>query len=466
VKNNALAFELDDPVVARPTRAVTPVEVGITDDQIIGVGGMALWGDLLDRLGVYDQANRRQLRVIGPAGYNGGECYRSLVEVLLAGGDFLVDRHLLSGNAIADLRGDHSLASHTTLWRFLAGASAGKPQATAAVNRVMLRRAWAMGAGPTGTTLTIDPDATAVETYGPGKEGSRFGYKGKVCMAPFVGVLGETGDVIAVRARGGSANPGRALGNFIRECLAAIPHEVLKGRHVWVRSDSAGHSENVIATAESIDADYSVSAKKTTRIKEAIASLAADNKTKWRKAKHCENAEVGETTVILGEGKDARTLRLIVRRQRRGNFEQLSIDDIDSAYHYFAFVTNVERTRMSAVRVDAHHRLRGGIPEGTIARLKEGFGFIHAPLESFWGNAMWWHAAALAYNVCVWLQKLALPAEFNNAKPKRMRLAFLNIPAKVVNHARGVTLKLPRTYAYFDAFVEALARIRRLPYFA
>ena len=115
--------------------------------------------------------------------------------------------------------------------------------------------------------------------------------------------------------------------------------------------------------------------------------------------------------------------------------------------------------------MEAHHRLRGGLPEGAIARLKEGFGFDHAPLESFWGNAMWWHASALAYNVTVWLQKLALPAQFGNVKPKRLRICFLNIPAKVVAHARGLTLRLPRSYPHFDAFVEALARIRRLPHF-
>ena len=88
MNNNAFAFELDDPVVSRPTRGVGAVEVGITDDQIISVGGLPLWGELLDHLGLYDEANRRQLRVIGPEGYSGGECYRALVEILLAGGDF------------------------------------------------------------------------------------------------------------------------------------------------------------------------------------------------------------------------------------------------------------------------------------------------------------------------------------------------------------------------------------------
>ena len=42
----------------------------------------------------------------------------------------------------------------------------------AAVNRDMLRRAWAMGAAPAPGILTIDPDATYVDTYGKLKEGS------------------------------------------------------------------------------------------------------------------------------------------------------------------------------------------------------------------------------------------------------------------------------------------------------
>lgn len=118
MNDTALAFELDDPRLERPTRGVFPVEVEPTDDQIINVGGIALWCELLDHLGLYDEANRRRLREIGPEGYNSGECFRALVETLLAGGDFLSDRHLLDGDAITQLRGDHSLPSHTTLGAF------------------------------------------------------------------------------------------------------------------------------------------------------------------------------------------------------------------------------------------------------------------------------------------------------------------------------------------------------------
>ena len=78
-----------------------------------GVAGIVLWGELLDRVGLVGECDRRDLRPIGPGGYSGGECYRAVVELQLAGGDFLSDRSLLAGEATQRLRGGHALASHT-----------------------------------------------------------------------------------------------------------------------------------------------------------------------------------------------------------------------------------------------------------------------------------------------------------------------------------------------------------------
>jgi hypothetical protein len=119
-----------------------------------------------------------------------------------------------------------------------------------------------------------------------------------------------------------------------------------------------------------------------------------------------------------------------------------------------------------AAEVEAHHRLRGGIPEDAIRQLKEDFGLIHAPLENFFGNWLWWQACALAHNVARWIRVLALPREFRRCRGKRLRLAFFNVAARVVRHARQLWLRLPASYAWADAFIEALTRIRRLPAFA
>ena len=68
-----------------------------------------------------------------------------------------------------------------------------------------------MGAAPAPGILTIDPDATYVDTYGKHKEGSTFSYHHEVQMSPLVGVVGETGDVLAIRARGGNASPRKKI---------------------------------------------------------------------------------------------------------------------------------------------------------------------------------------------------------------------------------------------------------------
>ena len=58
-----------------------------------------------------------------------------------------------------------------------------------------------------------------MNTYGPTKEGSAFHYSHEIGLSPMVGVCGETGDVLALRARGGSAAPARAIGSFLDECV-------------------------------------------------------------------------------------------------------------------------------------------------------------------------------------------------------------------------------------------------------
>jgi hypothetical protein len=455
-------------IIARPRREAAPVKVTVTEEDVTGVAGVALWGPMLDRLNVVDVADRRLLRPIGPGGYTGGECYRTLVEVLLAGGDFLSDRSLLEG-ATEALRGQHAFPSHTTLFRFLAGADFGRAQKAAAVNRTMLARAWAMGAGPIGGVVTIDPDATLVDTYGPGKEGSTFTYRGEVGLSPLIGVCGETGDVLALRARGGNAHPGRANAGFIRECVAAIPAPVRETKNLWVRIDSAGYQHDVFATCESLGAVFTVTAPQRSNIRTAILALAADPATRWVPALAAEaekGSEIAETTIEIGRTKkDRRLLRLIVRRQRTSAGDQLSLDDLDG-WRFHAIVTNLPALFAPADEVEAHHRLRGGIPEDTIRQLKEDFGLIHAPVQNFFGNWLWWHAAVLAHNVARWIRVLALPREFHRCRGKRLRLAFFNVAARVVTHARQLHLRIPRSHAWADAFIEALTRIRALPAFA
>ena len=220
----------------------------------------------------------------------------------MAGGEFLSDRSLLEG-ATEQLRGAHAFPSHTTLYRFVAGADFGRAQKAAAVNRTMLARAWAWGFGPDGGMVTIDPDATLVDTYGPQKEGSRFSYRGETGLSPLLGVCGETGDVLAVRARGGNAHPGRDLAGFIRECHAAIPGPVWATKSLWVRIDSAGYQHDVFRTCEQLGAVFSITAPQRSNIKTFVHALAGDRSTVWVPALNAEGergSEIAETIIEIG----------------------------------------------------------------------------------------------------------------------------------------------------------------------
>lgn len=460
-----LLFEIDDMVMSRPWQRVTPVVVEATEDDVTGVAGIALFGELLDRLGLVQAADRRGLRPIGPGGYSGGECYRPVVELQLAGGDFISDVSLLKDDATQRLRGSHALPSHTTLYRFLAGADLGRVAKAMAVNRDMLRRAWAMGAAPAPGILTIDPDATYIDTYGTQKEGSRFSYKGTVQMSPLVGVVGETGDVLAIRARGGNASPRRKLASFVDECVSAIPKEARANYQLWLRVDSAGFSKSVVEAATKHSAAFSITCVQNKAIRRAIEALATDPATVWVPAKEADGelagSEVAETIYRFAK----RDLRLIVRRQKKVSGEQLSFDDL-GGFRFFALVTNVAPMLASAVDVDHHHRQRGGVPEEAIRQLQHDFGMNHAPLQSFPANWLWWLASALAYNVARWVRVLALPEAFRTCRGKRLRASFFNVSARVVRSARRLHLRLPRAYRHAGAFIAALAKLRALPTYA
>ncbi len=72
MKTTPLLFDIEDHVVSRPSQRVAPVIVETTEDDVTGVAGIALFGELLDHLGLVEAADRRNLRPIGPGGYSGG----------------------------------------------------------------------------------------------------------------------------------------------------------------------------------------------------------------------------------------------------------------------------------------------------------------------------------------------------------------------------------------------------------
>lgn len=81
---------------------------------------------------------------------------------MLAGGDCIDDADVLRSGATAAVLG-HRVLAPSTLGTFLRSFSFGHVRQLDGFSELALARAWAVGAGPGGDSLTIDMDSTVCE---------------------------------------------------------------------------------------------------------------------------------------------------------------------------------------------------------------------------------------------------------------------------------------------------------------
>ena len=122
----------------------------------------------------------------------------TLVASALAGGDCIDDADVLRTGGTVSVLGC-MVKAPSTLGTFLRSFRWGHVRQLDRVSRQLLARAWAAGAGPGDSPLTIDLDSTICETYGLAKEGARHhGYTGKRGYHPLLAVAAGTGDLLDV----------------------------------------------------------------------------------------------------------------------------------------------------------------------------------------------------------------------------------------------------------------------------
>ncbi len=141
------------------------------------------------------------------------------------------------------------------------------------------------------------------------------------------------------------------------------------------------------------------------------------------------------------------------------------------AYAVSFIVTNIPTSQASTeggggfdgvADVEAWYRRRTDI-EDRIREAKLGAALRHLPSGDQKVNAVWMWAALLAGNLSAILQALTgldRPARGGRAHGARLRHQLLCVPARVIRHARGLTLRLPPGPQLLP---EVLARLRALP---
>ncbi len=311
---------------------------------------------------------------------------------------------------------------------------------------------------PEQRIATVDQDATIIESR---KREALRTYEGERGYQPMLAVWAETNLVLADEFRDGNVPAQMGPLRVAQEAFAALPETVTTH---YYRGDSACHENELIHWLNDSQRiggprgviGFAVSARMSEGLSQAIAQVAKDAWEEYGKSHPLEIRECADVAYVpteTYEQKDLWPLRYVAIRirERQG-------DLFEPGGRHFAVLTNIWKWKAS--RLIEWHREKAGTIEAVHDVLKNELGAGVMPSKYFGTNAAWLRLAVIAHNVMTALQRLALPADLLNARPKRLRFLIFNTPGRVVHHARRAVLRLATTGERLGQWLEALKSLR------
>ena len=169
------------------------IQIAFDDHRLVANAGLLLPMTLAQHLGLRELVDHHLDLGSAPGRANTGDKMLTLVASALAGGDCIDDADALRAGGTVSVLGC-MVKAPSTLGTFLRSFRWGHVRQLDRVSRQLLARAWAAGAGPGDSPLTIDVDSTICETYGLAKEGARHhGYTGARGYHPLLAIAAGTG---------------------------------------------------------------------------------------------------------------------------------------------------------------------------------------------------------------------------------------------------------------------------------
>jgi hypothetical protein len=437
----------------RSSHSLDRLDAAFDDDRLVADAGLLLPATLAQRLGVRELVEKH-LHLGAAAGRaNAGDKLLTLVMSALAGGDCIDDANALRAGGTERILG-FSVKAASTLGTFLRSFRWGHVRQLDRVSRELLARAWAAGAGPGASPLTIDLDSTICETYGLKKDGARHHtYTHVRGYHPLLAVAAGTGDVLMARLREGRANTARGAAHFLHETITRVRYAGASGE-LTVRADSGFYASEVVKVCRARRVRFSITIRQHAsvhRLIEAIPDAA------WRPIPYWLDggADVAETMYTpFASEKNAVPVRLIVRRVRPTPGSQLALLTL---YDFHAFITDRDGETLV---LEADHRRHAEI-ENAIRDLKYGVALNHLPSGKFGANGAWLAVQVIAHNLARWTARIGFGAGIVTTKTLRRRL--FGLVGRLTRSARRLTLHLPARWPWAIGWSAALARLRTIP---
>lgn len=437
------------------------VSVTFDDPNLIANAGLILPGVLAQHLRVEQLIDARVDLSGRVGGANTGIKAMTVVSALVAGAECIDDVDVLRSGASEAVCG-HRLRAPSTIGIWLRAFTWGHARQLEAAAGQALAQAWTAGAGPGGTEkVTLDLDSTHCRTYGLGKQGGwkvdRHGERG---YHPMVAVVDGYDQVAATRLREGPANDARGVRSFAAETINRVRAAGADGP-MTLRADAGFYSRALIGACRRADVRFSVTVRMNPYLQGEIDKIPADAWTDIPAEQWQPNdgaAQVAETTIGAFKG-DTDHVRLVVRRvdpkaAKPGEDPQLLPD-----WRHHAFVTDITAT--TTLDADDFHRDHAQV-ENVIKDLKYHGGLAHLPSGVFAANAAWLSLVALAHNLGRQTLRLGKGIDVWSST-KTLRRKLIAWPARIVSHARQLTVHGPTHWPWAHAVHAMLARLRALP---
>ena len=407
------------------SRGIDRIAVTFDEPNLVANAGLLLVATLVCRLGLERLINAT-VRLSGRVGgASPGRKVLTLVHAMAAGASHIDHADMLRSGATSAVLG-HRVMAPSTLGTFLRAFTFGHVRQLDAVLAEVLRRAWAMGAGPGSRPARHRPRLDHLRGVRQGQAGAGYGYTKKLGYHPLLATRADTGEVLHARLRKGAANTQRGAGRFVEELVARVRRAGATGELI-MRFDSGFWSNGTIATLERLDVGYTMGVR---MVKAVVKAVAAIDESAWTPIEYSKD---GQAEVAECEYKGR---RLIVRRTRLIGRQATLWPE----WRHFAFLTDLEG---DVVDVDAFHRAHACV-ELAIRDLKEGAGLEHVPSGQFFANAAWLLCAVLAHDLIRWTDMLGelTPAD-QLTVARTVRTRFFSIPGRLVSRSGVPTLRGP-----------------------
>jgi hypothetical protein len=325
------------------------------------------------------------------------------------------------------------------------------------------------------TEATLDGDATLAQTQ---KEEALFSYKGYRAYQPFNTWWAEQELVLHTEFRDGNVPAGYEQLRVFKEALDLLPEGVEK---VYLRSDTAGYQHDLLKYCEKGEnkrfgrIEFAIGADVTKEFKKAVAE-AEDWRpvTKEIEGKRVatgkEWAEVCFVPAAICHSKKDPVYRYIATRELLAQpelpgmegqitlpFQTLTMEK--KRYKIFGIVTN--RDTEGSQLVNWLHK-RCGKSEEAHAIMKEDLAGGRLPSGDFGENAAWWWIMILAFNLNAAMKQLALGGSWVTKRMKALRFALINLPGRVLDHARELAVRLVKGHPSLEVLLAARQRIMEL----